>query len=359
MTRGTPDLGRPDTPVEISVFDTRSAAPDAQFDVWRESIGVLFDIDAGPDAGTGGYAARLESAMAGGAMITRVRAGHQSFTRSALRSYRDGIEGVMFQVFTRGDVRPDDAVDPIVNTRALVGFDLTRESATINSDFDLVSIIFPRDAIESRLGDAASLHLNAVGADSALARLTADFVVSLQRSLAGMDASEADVASNAAADLIAECYRGQTKRCGHEDSHRIAIVTRAKEFIRARIRACEPVDVATVSRALDCSRATLYRAFEPIGGVAAFIRAERLRACLADMAHHVRTGSSLTLGEMAMRRGFESDAQFSRVFKATFGMTPSDARKALAANAAAGESLTADGIDRRYEIWLRAVGAAC
>lgn len=358
MTDEGEKTGRPANPVEISVFDTRVAACEAQFGLWRDSIGVLFDIEAGEDAGRFGYCARLDSAMAGDAMVSRVRAGAQTFARSSLRAYRDGIEGVMFQVFTSGQVRRSDEAAPVAAEGALVGFDLTRDMETINSDFDLVSIIFPREAIETRLGDVSDLHLGAIGNEHGLSRLTSDFIVSLQRSLPHMDSGEAEAASNAAADLIAECYRGQHRRSGAGDSHRIAVVTRAQAFVRRRIENGEPVDVALLARALDCSRATLYRAFEPIGGVAAFIRSERLRACLSDMARLARGELAVTLGELAMRRGFESDAQFSRAFKTEFGMTPSDARRALAANSGAGDIALMNGADRRYELWLRAIGAA-
>lgn len=343
-------------PVDVAVFDTRIAAPDEQFGLWRDSIGVLFDIDAGPEAGRAGYRARLDSAMAGEAMITRVQAGAQAFSRSTLRSYRDGIEGVMFQVFTRGHVSCRDDARTIAAENALIGFDLRRDMQTVNSDFDLVSVIFPRDAMESRLGNLSDLHLQAVASDGALAQLTAGFLVSLQRTIGRMDTGEAAAAVDAAADLIAECYRGQTRRLDTSESLRIAAVTRAKSFIRERILAGEPVDVATVSRALDVSRATLYRAFEPIGGVAAFIRAERLRACLMDIARLARGEIAVTLGELAMRRGFESDAQFSRAFKAEFGMTPSDAKRALATTP--GGAAEPGEADRRYEMWIRAIGAS-
>lgn len=356
VTRRADDTTSPGNPVDISVFDTRVAQAEHQFDLWRESIGVLFDIDAGDVSGRDGYRARLDSAMAGDAMVTRVRAGKQAFRRDALRSYRDGIEGVMFQVFTRGAVRPIDAAGPIVTERSLIGFDLTRESQTINSDFDLVSIIFPRAAIEDRLGTIPDLHLDPVGDDGGLANLTADFIVGLQRSMDRMDTAEAETAANAAADLIAECYRGQQRRSDTCESHRIALVTAAKAFIRQRVEAGEPVNVSIVARATDASRATLYRAFEPIGGVAAYIRSERLRACLGDMTRLARGEIAITLGELAMRRGFESDAQFSRAFKAQFGMTPTQAKQALSANT--GNAGAPGEADRRYELWLRAIGAA-
>lgn len=344
--------------VDMSVFDTGSAPADDQFELWRESIGVLFDIEARPDTHRNGYRARLDSGMAGETMITRVRAGEQAFSRSELRSYRDGIEGIMFQVFTGGNVRRRDEAAPMARPGALIGFDLTRDMETVNSAFDLVSIIFPRHVIESRLGPEVDLHLRTIGPDSALSSLTADFIVGLHRSLAGMDVAEAAVAAEAAADLIAECYRGQTRRSDTSESHRTALVMQGREFIRRQISAGEPVDVAIVARALDCSRATLYRAFSSVGGVAGLIRAERLRACLADIAAIVRSGAPTTLGELAMRRGFESDAQFSRAFKAAFGVTPSEAKRALMADLPLGQAVSEGEADRRYEIWLRTLGAS-
>lgn len=343
--------------VEVSRFDTRATEAPEQFALWRESIGVLFDVNAG-DAGANGYSARLDSAMAGEAMVSRVQAGSQAFDRSMLRSYRDGIEGIMFQVFTRGTTRHSNEAAPIVSEGSLIGFDLTRASETINTDFDLVSIIFPRAAIIDRLGYVPDLHLSAVGGDSALSRMTAEFIVSLQRSISEMDVSEAEAASDAIADLIAEAYRGETRRSNTAAGHRLGVITCARNFIRERISAGEPVNVASVAAKLDCSRATLYRVFEPVGGVASFIRSERLRACLADMRRVASGHSTLTLGELGMRRGFESDAQFSRAFKAEFGMTPSEAKKALMCAPAADQDAGSEGADRRYEIWLRAIGAA-
>lgn len=343
--------------VDVSIFDTRTVAAGDQFDLWRESIGAIFDITADQDDAGNGYRARLDSAMINGAMVTRVQAGSQKFERSGLRPYRDGVEGLMFQVFSRGDVRCDDDASLLAPSHTITGFDLTREMSTVNSDFDLVSYIIPEQMLQDRLGSDFDVHLQAVGPDSALAHATADFMLGLQRGLPDMDCGEAHVALEAVVDLVAECYRGQSRKTAPDTAMDMARLHRAKRYIAASIESQTPLSTGSLARYLNCSRATLYRSFAPLGGVAAYVRSERLRACLRDLAQDRLDGEQMSIGTIAMRRGFESDAHFSRVFKAEFGISPKAARLALRAQPDGTDRFGKwQSVDRRYELWLRAIG---
>jgi AraC-like DNA-binding protein len=66
------------------------------------------------------------------------------------------------------------------------------------------------------------------------------------------------------------------------------------------------------------SRPTLYRMFQPLGGVSRYIRERRLMAArrrLRDEPQHSITWLLYDLG-------FESERQFQRAFNARFGMSP-------------------------------------
>lgn len=70
------------------------------------------------------------------------------------------------------------------------------------------------------------------------------------------------------------------------------------------------------------SRSVLYRAVEPLGGIASLIRNERLKR-----ARSLLEGSSLRRGTIAgvsAAVGFSSEAVFSRAFRARYGVSPSD-----------------------------------
>jgi AraC-like DNA-binding protein len=68
------------------------------------------------------------------------------------------------------------------------------------------------------------------------------------------------------------------------------------------------------------SRASLYRLFEPVGGVACYIRSRRL-----VRARNELTGPGLQdrrIGPIAYRAGFESIAAFNRAFREAYGEPP-------------------------------------
>src|SRR5699024_2851857 len=71
------------------------------------------------------------------------------------------------------------------------------------------------------------------------------------------------------------------------------------------------------------SRATLYRMFSEIGGVARFIRRRRLLAARQYLRRRPDLGITWLLYEL----GFGSERQFQRAFQAEFGVSPSEWRE--------------------------------
>jgi len=71
------------------------------------------------------------------------------------------------------------------------------------------------------------------------------------------------------------------------------------------------------------SRATLYRMFGEIGGVARFIRRQRLVAARQSLRRRPDLGITWLLYEL----GFGSERQFQRAFHAEFGVSPSEWRE--------------------------------
>lgn len=72
------------------------------------------------------------------------------------------------------------------------------------------------------------------------------------------------------------------------------------------------------------TRSTLYRAFEPLGGVAAYINERRLRFAFRQMTNATR--EDLRLSQLAFELGFTHASAFTRSFKARFGLTPKEVR---------------------------------
>ncbi len=84
------------------------------------------------------------------------------------------------------------------------------------------------------------------------------------------------------------------------------------------------LDVDTLRATFHCSRATAYRVFEPHGGVATYIRDQRLMRCFAELTRPVEPAEPPEMiSEVATRWGFENPSHFNRLFKTKFGLPPS------------------------------------
>ena len=107
-------------------------------------------------------------------------------------------------------------------------------------------------------------------------------------------------------------------------TQREALGERIKQLVARRLGDAR-LSVDAIAVELNCSRRQLYNAFgdEP-DGVAGYVLAQRLEACRRDFDDRCQDAISIT--DIALRRGFNHPAHFSRAFKARFGVTPSEWR---------------------------------
>ncbi len=85
------------------------------------------------------------------------------------------------------------------------------------------------------------------------------------------------------------------------------------------------LSVDSLSKTFGISRAALYRLFEPIGGIAAYIRLARLRLAYRELVVDETGGKRI--GIIAYQLGFKNVSAFNRAFRDAFGVSPGDARQ--------------------------------
>lgn len=85
------------------------------------------------------------------------------------------------------------------------------------------------------------------------------------------------------------------------------------------------LDVDGLSAVFGVSRASLYRLFEPTGGVASYIRRARLSRAFQEIAASETSGRQI--GPIVYALGFKNVSAFNRLFKETYGVSPGEARK--------------------------------
>ncbi|TYC63985.1 helix-turn-helix domain-containing protein [Rhodobacterales bacterium] len=97
----------------------------------------------------------------------------------------------------------------------------------------------------------------------------------------------------------------------------------AKQFIDANLTSPD-LSVDVVQRALRVSRRQLYKIFETRGGVNRYIRMRRLQACHRALLENV---DARPIYQIAESFGFADPANFSKLFRAEFGVNARDVSK--------------------------------
>ncbi|MGC2780564.1 MAG: helix-turn-helix domain-containing protein [Bradyrhizobium sp.] len=110
-----------------------------------------------------------------------------------------------------------------------------------------------------------------------------------------------------------------------------------RNYIDAHLNAHD-LSAATLARAFGLSRASLYRLFEPVGGVASYVRSrrlERVRETIKEPGLMNRR-----IAPVAYGNGFKSIASFNRAYRQAFGESPRQSRRGARQGPA--EARTAD-----------------
>lgn len=185
-----------------------------------------------------------------------------------------------------------------------------------------ITLVLPKRVILENVPELEDLHGETL--TGPMAALLTDHVRSVVRHGDGLDASARTQLGRMTSDLVLGALAGDVGERLERASPALtrALVGRAKRYVRAHC--CEPrLSPESVAAAVGASRSALYRAFEPEGGVARYIRQARLEAARTAL---VNGDDPRRIGEIAFAYGFTSEAQFSRAVRAAFGASPRDLR---------------------------------
>lgn len=340
-----------DEPLPNAVFDTRGHRPEARFDAWRESIGVIFDPALDGCAEPTRFQARVEAAVLGSVFLGRVEADTQSFERSTQKILGDGLDHYLVQVFLEGRCEVQDGNRTrIVRPGDIYIMDAAAPLYAVDYNFRHVTAFIPRDILAPNLVNPDVHHRRIIPAQTPLARLLYNYIRTLDASRFEMTVAEGEAASAPLVSLISSTLNlGAHARPHHADEGAVdlAVLKMVRDYIETHLT--DPrLDVAQVAAAFNLSRSRLYRLFEPLGGVASYIRQRRLRRSLLDLLNP--SNGARYVSEIAYRWGFTSDTAYNRAFKRQYGCSPGEARAARMLSRMPGAK---DDDLHNYERWIR------
>lgn len=341
--------------IPASLFTTVSLRLRDQFDAWRESISVIFDVSPPPESvPPHGFSASVRAWHLGGLIVSQANFEGQRFRREKLRAAADGLDHFLVQLYaTGGLVGTADDRDRVLRAGDVQILDLSRPNVTQARASATIAIVVPRDTLRQALPLAGDLHGLVLRGDGSAGGLLADYMRALAVRADSIDVADAGAIARATTGMIAACFHATAEtRARARTQIEATTLERIRRHIATNLHAPE-LDAEALCGAFRISRSHLYRLFEPLGGVAAYIQEQRLlraRAELSDPAHAHRR-----IFEIAFDGGFSSEAHFSRVFRRAYGLSPSEARAraqdmpAVLGRAASNDATPGDG----YEEWIR------
>ncbi len=312
-------------------FTRHELSAEQNYAIWRQATDTLFDIALHSPAQAASFHAELTSYSLGSVLLGHTRSVAQCFSRSTATIARSGIDHIIVQLYLVGGYHGCAGSASIeVQPGDICVLDCAETFETQASDFENLTLVIPRALLEATLPRLEALHGLVLKAGSTWNCILSQHLRVLYEQAPRMTLRECEKIASGTLALLAACLQGEIEA---RDAQAGAQITRTVLQVRRYIdeHLSDPsLSAEQVAARFALSRATLYRLFEPFGGVAGYIRARRLRR--AFFALRARELANLRISDIAQRCGFASMATFTRAFKAAYGVTPAALRSVSALN---------------------------
>ncbi|WP_371259221.1 helix-turn-helix domain-containing protein [Bradyrhizobium sp. WSM1743] len=219
-----------------------------------------------------------------------------------------------------------DQMETDENVAAWREADLAQTLETRATAFENVTMVVPRPMFGNHLLRVDDLHGLVLPGSGVIARLLAGHLTALFEFAPRMTLDECQSVVEGTVSLLAACLRNELERGDAAADHTVAAspsLMRIRQYIEAGL-AREDLSANSIAAHFGLSRASLYRLFAPVGGIADYIRGRRLHRAFFDLANSGARGPRIS--EVARRWQLGTDAHFTRSFKAAYGITPRAAR---------------------------------
>ena len=311
----------PSTKLPRLTFAAPQETGASQFERWIERVSPLWSVSSSPET-VQRFSWSGTTQHLGQAILSEVRCDAHSMRRDPALIARLGIDHIIVLVrrFRQCSLQPGREVLTI-EPGDICFLDLSRGMWADVPDLDCITITMPRALLAPMVRDLDALHGMVVPAATPMGQLVLAHLEVLVRQAPDLNATEALMVMQATAALLAACTGRALLTPEHTRAKaRPAVLLTVRRYVEQNLND-SALDAASLAKRFHLSRSTIYRLFQPLGGVEAFIRRSRLKASHAMLAD---PGNTKRIYEIAHLFHLGSDSSFSHAFKREFGLSPRD-----------------------------------
>ncbi|MFM9925999.1 helix-turn-helix transcriptional regulator [Variovorax sp. H27-G14] len=257
-----------------------------------------------------------------------MRTGPNVAVRSLGRVSTQSVRDISFNLFLQGtpaefsghgrEHRPGTV--PLPGVPSILALDMDQPSVIRSFEGRMLMFFVPRALVEKVFPDAASLHGRRVDATTPLTRMLVAHLVALSRHIVGLGLQEAGASFDTTVRLLAAAFSQGAGLSGDARAAvRAAVYGQVCRHVEAHLH--DPaLSPESVLQSLHLSRASVYRLFVHDGGLAAYIRARRLRMAADELVRFPH----LAVQDIAAGLGFNNASSFTRAFRRAYDIAPQE-----------------------------------
>jgi AraC-like DNA-binding protein len=196
------------------------------------------------------------------------------------------------------------------------------ERRTQTSD---VSLWIPRARVLAAFSEENALHGLVIKGASPAGAMIGSSLLSLRKFIDVMESAEMDALCHGILELIARAIAPTLKTIGLSSApSQLASFVTIRRYIDRNLTSAD-LDADAIAKSFGLSRASLYRLFEPVGGIASYIRKVRLNRAFQEVTSV--EFSNRRIGQIAFSLGFKNISAFNRLFHKAYGLSPRAVRQ--------------------------------
>jgi AraC-like DNA-binding protein len=328
-------------------LNPEDCAPAELFVKWRDALGEVFEVRATPSE-IAGFRGEIDVHASSHYVLSASRHSPLSLIRRSTSAAQERF-AISMQIngsatgFADGPMPPEPGDVIFVDLSQALA---TRESAP-EGFVDGVTLWTARDRILPLVSDENALHGLVLKPESPAGAVISATLRAFARTAPEMRLTDFEAVADGLVALAAKSTAPALAQDGDvAASPPLATFVTIRRYIDRNL-ASPDLSADSIAAAFGFSRASLYRLFEPIGGIAKYIRKARLSRAFQEIT--AAELSTRRIGHIASTFGFKNVSAFSRLFHEVYGVRPGEARKrarqavtkpAYAVPAQPGESLT-------------------